>query len=354
MSYLISPNTVQRTSDYVNNQGRTTKREPQKTGRTYGTSNLTYPLEMGIDAPAELDNHIIFDIYFDESTSFQLSGTPDEPRAWKTGNLASVNLANAIEQGAQDLGRGIDRLMGAKTPDLVKSAVNAGGKALKGAFGGATNLKKLNSSIALAVPNTLTQTSTANYSEAKMGAITGAVSRALTGNMGNEDTATLAGQGARLAAEVATQLPDAFGMNLQNILEVSTRRVSNPHIEQRFESISFREFSFVYDMAAKSEAEAVAIDNIIKTFRFHMHPELIESGLFYDYPSLFDITLMFRDRENDFLQKISTCYLTSFTTNFTSSGVFSTLRNGMPTEVQITMNFREIEPMHKKRISEGY
>ena len=93
-----------------------------------------------------------------------------------------------------------------------------------------------------------------------------------------------------------------FGMNLQNILEVTTRRVSNPHIEQRFESISFREFSFVYDMA-KSEAEAVAIDNIIKTFRFHMHPELIESGLFYDYPSLFDITLMFRDRENDFLQK---------------------------------------------------
>ena len=106
MSYLISPNAIQRTSDYVNNQGRTTKREPQKTGRTYGTSNLTYPLEMGIDAPAELDNHIIFDIYFDESTSFQLSGTPDEPRAWKTGNLASVNLANAIEQGAQDLGRG--------------------------------------------------------------------------------------------------------------------------------------------------------------------------------------------------------------------------------------------------------
>ena len=34
------------------------------------TSNLTYPIEMGIDAPAELDNHIIFDIYFDETTSF--------------------------------------------------------------------------------------------------------------------------------------------------------------------------------------------------------------------------------------------------------------------------------------------
>ena len=61
----------------------------------------------------------------------------------------------------------------------------------------ATNLKKLNSSIALAVPNTLTQTSTANYSEAKM-ASTRAVSRALTAYKSNEDTATLAGQGANM------------------------------------------------------------------------------------------------------------------------------------------------------------
>ena len=30
MSYLISPNAVQRTSDYVNNQGRTTKRGHKK------------------------------------------------------------------------------------------------------------------------------------------------------------------------------------------------------------------------------------------------------------------------------------------------------------------------------------
>ena len=64
------------------------------------------------------------------------------------------------------------------------------------------------------------------------------------------------------------------------------------------------------------------------------------------------ISLMFRDKENDFLQKISTCYLTSFTTNFTSSECIFYSKKCMPTEVQITMNFREIEPMHKKRIAE--
>jgi len=145
-----------------------------------------------------------------------------------------------------------------------------------------------------------------------------------------------------------------FGMNLQNVMEVSTRRVSNPHIEQRFESMSFREFTFTYEFAARSEQEAVAIDEIIKTFRFHMHPELIPSGLFFDYPSLFDISIMHQNRHNQFMHKISTCYLTSFNTNYTSTGVFSTNRDGQPTEIQVTMNFREIEPLHKKRIEEGY
>ena len=66
-----------------------------------------------------------------------------------------------------------------------------------------------------------------------------------------------------------------------------------------------------------------------------MHPELIESGLFYDYPSLFDITLMFRDKENDFLQKDINMLFNNLLLTLSSSGVFSTLRNGMPTEVQL-------------------
>ena len=84
------------------------KREPKKTGRRYGSAGLTYPIDMGIDAPAELDNHIIFDIYFDETTSFtNIQGTRDEPKAWKghsaiVGNKATKAIAN-LEQGVQNL-----------------------------------------------------------------------------------------------------------------------------------------------------------------------------------------------------------------------------------------------------------
>jgi hypothetical protein len=337
--------------------GNPSRREPKKTGRKYGSVGLTYPIDMGIDATTEMDNHVIFDIYFDESTSFtSLQGTSAEPKAWKghssiLGNKVSQAFNNAGDLVTENSPQAVRDIA---NNEVLQPALESAGKFVSGAFAGAQNLKRLNAQIALSVPNTFVATSTANYTEAKMGAVAGMLARMGSGNMAGQDIANLGGQAARLAMETFAALPDAFGMNLQNIMEVSTRRVSNPHIEQRFESVSFREFSFVYEFAARSKAEQEAIENIIKTFRFHMHPELIPSGLFFDYPSLFDISVMFKENENRFIHKISTCYLTSFTTNYTSTGVFATNRDGQPTEIQCTMNFREIEPLHKHRIEEGY
>ena len=43
---------------------------------------------------------------------------------------------------------------------------------------------------------------------------------------------------------------------------------------------------------------------------------------------MFDITVMHKNNENKYMHRISTCYLTSFTTNYTSTGVFATNRDG--------------------------
>ena len=343
-------------------RGAPIKREPRKTGRQYGTMGLTYPMDMGIDANSEHDNHIIFDIYYDETTSFsKLSGTKGEPKAWtghtagNTGAMISESIENLPETAKKLVGQGATALGVSETKQTAASAaaqpvLESIGNFASAVFAGAKNLKKLNQSIALAVPNAFTATSTANYTEAKMGAIAGALARLGSGNMQGESTMDMAGQAARLVGETVFQIPDMLGMNINNMLEVSTRRVQNPHIEQRFESVSFREFQFVYEFAAKSRQEVESIENIIKTFRFHMHPELVSTGLFFDYPSLFDISIRFKNEENRYIHKISTCYLTSFTTNYTSTGVFATNRDGQPTEIQCTMNFREIEPLHKHRI----
>lgn len=352
------------------------RKEPKKTGRTYGTMGLTYPLDMGIEAPAELDNHVIFDIYIDDSTSFKslLQQTTDgEPRSFQ-GHSASVagkalSARDNLGKELRSVGDSVTEASGA-LGSMVKGAtgsvIDSTANFVGGTFAGARNMKKLNYSIGLAVPNTFTSSSSAQYTEAKLGAIGGGLVRGLEGGISGliskaksaadntQSTAAFGGEVGRLAMETLLSLPDAFGMNLQNMLEISTRRVSNPHLEQRFEAMAFREFTFTYEFSGRSKAETDAIDNIIKAFRFHMHPELVPSGLYFQYPSLFDISVRFKDNDNPYMHKISTCVLTSFTTNYTSTGVFSTNRDGQPTEIQCTMTFREIEPLHKHRIAEGF
>ncbi|MDA9007813.1 hypothetical protein N9J18_01105 [Porticoccaceae bacterium] len=361
--------------DIVGGHGLVSSRqEPRKTGRQYGTYGLTYPLDMGIEAPAELDNHIIFDIYIDDSTSFAAINqtTAGEPQAFQGHTaIASQKMRNglsALGQEGASVGDAISGWLGAN----VSSGVGAGAKTATDSlnnfagsvFAGARNMKKLNTSIALAVPNTFTTSSSANWGPAKMGAMGGALARGMEGgvggivdkfsNMSGEQATQMTGELARIGLDTAASAFQAFGLNFRDMLEVTTRRVQNSHVEQKFEEMAPREFTFVHEFVGRSKAETDAIDNIIKAFRFHMHPELVESGLYFSYPSLFDITLMFKDKENQYMHKISTCVLTGCTLNYTSTGVFSTNRDGQPTEIQMTLNFREIEVMHKHRIAEGF
>lgn len=350
-------------------------REPRKITDKYKPSSLSYPMDMGVDSNTEFDNQIIFDIYVDETTSFKSlkfdpnGGEPTSYRAPAGQTAGSTNigqkLKSQLETDASNAGDLIANGVGSiseTAKKYVEGFNSSVGKVSNEVFKGPRKMKKLNRSIALAVPNTFTSTSTATYTESKLGQMAGAYSRAggisgLVDSFSTDATGTanrFGGDAARMLLEGALKVPDMFGMNLQNILEVSTRRVANPHVEQRFESMQFREFQFVYEFSARSKAEADQINEIIKTFRFHMHPELVESGLYFMYPSLFDLSVMFKDGNNPYIHKISTCVLTSCTVNYTSTGVFSTNRDGQPTEIQVTMSFKEIEPMTKHRVAEGF
>ena len=366
-------------NDVVGGHSLTDGREPATAGRPhkYAVNGLSYPLEMGVDAPMELDHHVIFDIFVDETTEFSslaANTTEGKPKAFvapKGQEAGTTNISHKIRDNVETDLKNLANITSQKFGEVNKTAgkgVKQGAEGLGGVadqiFKGPRKMKKLNSSIALQVPNSFQMGSSANYSGAALGqmaglfnrkgGISGLISKAMDPATRGDLMRQEGGDVARVIAENVIKIPDAFGLNLGNILTVSTRRVANQHVEQRFDDMSFREFSFAYEFSARSEAEAVAIDNIIKTFRFHMHPELVESGLFFSFPSLFDISIMFKEDHNPFIHRISTCVLTSFTTNYTSTGVWSTTRDGQPTEIQCTMNFREIEPMTKHRIAEGF
>ena len=94
-------------------------------------------------------------------------------------------------------------------------------------------------------------------------------------------------------------------------------------------------------------------------FRFHMSPELQQGqGRFLTLPSEFDIHYMYQKEdgtasENDYYHKISTCVLENCAVDYTPGGVRS-FQDGAPTQITMSLTFKETELLTKDRINQGY
>ena len=103
----------------------------------------------------------------------------------------------------------------------------------------------------------------------------------------------------------------------------------------------------------RSRAEALNVRRILNLFKFHMHPELSAAGLFYLYPSEFEIRYFFKNKENTYFDKISTCVLKNMSVDY-GGDIFSSFDDGIPVEINLTLQFQELELLTKERIAQGY
>jgi hypothetical protein len=137
-------------------------------------------------------------------------------------------------------------------------------------------------------------------------------------------------------------------------MSAASRTAGNPRKEQIFKGVDYRRFTFDYQFYPKSAEEAKAALNIIWLFKYHMHPEYKDANNFdYVYPSEFDIEYFINGSPNENLNKISSCVLTEMNVNYSPNGVFSTFPDGTPTQINMTLNFVELETLTKERIEAG-
>lgn len=137
------------------------------------------------------------------------------------------------------------------------------------------------------------------------------------------------------------------------IIGSAAKIATNPFTAVTFETINQRTFNFSYTFLPRSEKEVTQVKNIIDLFKFHMHPELSPGSMFYIYPSEFDIVYYYKGKENEFVNKISTCALTDMDVKY-GGEYFSTFVNGAPAEISMTLSFKELELLTKERIVKGY
>ena len=216
--------------------------------------------------------------------------------------------------------------------------------------------RRLRTAIALHAPNTMQTTYSINYEEEELDiyamglAGSGALqSAAKQKNMSNVVQDALRNPNVISAAVSAgLKIPGTGGVSRL------TGLAPNPRKEQLFKSVNFRTFTFDYQFYPRDAAEARNVEKIIKEFKYHMHPEFKDANNFlYVYPSEFDIFYYKDTQENMHVNRHTSCVLTDMVVNYAPNGQFTAFSDGTPTQINITLTFKELATLTKEKIADG-
>jgi hypothetical protein len=163
--------------------------------------------------------------------------------------------------------------------------------------------------------------------------------------------------GRKMAFGAASLIPGFE--NIEAAYDKAKGQAVNPQMETIFKSVPFRTFEFPFEFAPKNTQEKDSIHKIINMFKFHMMPEYQGTTKgFFNVPSEFQITYMYRENRNTYIPRISRCVLTNMAVDYAPEGVFTTFladqQGAPPTLATMTLSFTETEIMTKERIAEGY
>lgn len=218
--------------------------------------------------------------------------------------------------------------------------------------------------ITLYLPGGLKNSDSLNYQEHDLGFIKGI----MEGNL-----SSLIPGAVQKAAGIADSVVEIVGgeLNSANALSALTGAVRNPRKEQMFEGVEFRKFDFTFNFRPKNKKEAVDMLTICKLFRFHAHPEINPSMAYYLVPSEFELTFIDLQQpgglgvvganepssyasENGWINRVGRCALTGVEVNYHPNDVSTTFEDGIPTAVDLTLSFTEMESITRNHIHAGF
>ena len=189
-----------------------------------------------------------------------------------------------------------------------------------------------------------------NYTDKDMGVLTGALVQGSVAGVAKGSG--IIGEGFARAISELLKFASLGGNTLDELRELSTATKTNAFRQALFESVDYRTFNFRYKFFPKSQKETDAIKRIIEMFKMHMHPELSPNKLFFIYPSEFEIRYFFKNDENQYFHKIGTCALTDMQVDY-GGDQFSSFEDGAPTEIGLSLTFRELEQVTTQGVQYG-
>ncbi len=172
----------------------------------------------------------------------------------------------------------------------------------------------------------------------------------------------------------------------------------NPKVDVLYGNSELRQFNFSFFMSPQSKKETEDLKNIVRILRKFSAPEIatlnqladkvpgqyreflpadlgtnfnspsgqgsqLQSGLWFIPPAEFVITFHsivnngsqgLNAPENKYLPKIGRCVLNRVVVDYTQQGDFSTFTDGAPTNLQLSMSFREMRIISQYDVDNGY
>jgi hypothetical protein len=205
--------------------------------------------------------------------------------------------------------------------------------------------------VQLYMPESVGQPSTVSWDTEKFGFVGGTMAAAL--RKGSMDAAgTFANASEKLRGNALANLGSSAAQLLggkvsaDGILGEVAGKINNPYLTMVFRGVDFRNFAFTFRFTPFSESDCDTIDQIIKTMRSNALPpgsSASDPGPFLGYPKECAISYHWRGAENKWLHKFKKAVCTAVDVDYTSSGMFSVMRNGFPSEITVSTKWSEIE-----------
>lgn len=278
---------------------------------------------------------------------FDLNPTPAKPSGSTTSALPTALGGPRVNTNQKYNNRNMDFTRRATPSDLIVLYLPAGnwqdahknqyeGKSMTEAWGAAGVVNELGTSAAEGFKES------DGLVNKVLGAISSAAKSPVVVEKGSEVLGKILGGDGGAIAQVTMQ---SMGVAV------------NPQLEMLYGGTDFRTFQFEFILTPRDRKEADSIKEIIRKFKYHASPAFRDDGAgrFITPPSYFDITMKFNGSPNPYLPRISTCALTDITIQYNNGlDQWASFEDGAPIQATMTLQFTELEMMHKELRKQGY
>ena len=170
--------------------------------------------------------------------------------------------------------------------------------------------------------------------------------------------------GEQVVAAGGRMLTSAINGMTGGVKNIREGRATNPMIEQTFEGVDFRSFSFDYEFYPRSAEEARQVQEIIYTFKTAMLPDTYGAGLsdgddedpvanienYFNYPNIFDVSFdgPLMEKLDGFLPMVCT----GVSVDYFNGNSVAYFEDGTPITTSMKLDFSEIKILSQESYQE--